>query len=86
MLAGCHVAVLSSAYEGFGLAPAEAMAIGLPVVAFDCGGVLCDYLKDQVTGFCIRDGDIDAFADAIERFHLPIFTCGVGCLSRHSGW
>jgi len=39
LMSGCDVFVLSSAWEGFGLVVAEAMACERAVVATDCGGV-----------------------------------------------
>ncbi len=38
-----------ASYEDFGIAPIEAMAAGLPVVAYKAGGAL-DYVKPGVTG------------------------------------
>lgn len=54
----------SPAPEGFPRVVLESMARGIPVVAFDLGGV-ADALGD--TGFRIPAGDLNAFEDAIER-------------------
>ena len=50
--------------EGFGLAVAEAMACGLPVVASDCSSIpeLVDHGKG---GFLCPVGDVEAFAEKI---------------------
>ncbi len=52
--------------EGFGLAAAEAMACGLPVTATDCSSLpeLIDHGKG---GFLCPLGDVQAFADSINR-------------------
>ena len=50
--------VSSSLHEGFGLIFLEAMACGLPIVAFDNGGHR-DFLKDWETGFLAPVGNVD---------------------------
>ncbi len=52
--------------ETQGLVTAEAQASGLPVVAFDSGGVKYT-LKDKVTGFIVKEGDIKGMTDNIEK-------------------
>jgi glycosyltransferase involved in cell wall biosynthesis len=64
-----HLAVLSSRYEGFCLSLAEAMGAGLPGVAFACGGVIEEYLKDGVNGFLVPSGAVESMADRMEWFH-----------------
>ena len=66
-LESAHVAVLTSEYEGFCLSLAEGMGAGLPGVAFDCGGVVSDYLKHGENGFLLPFGDVKAMADAIQQ-------------------
>ena len=62
--AGTHLYVQPSRHEGFGLAVAEAMAGGLPVVASAVGG-LVEVLDDGRAGVLVRPDDPDALADAV---------------------
>lgn len=59
--------VMSSNYEGFPMVMIEAMACGLPVVAFDfkCGPK--DIISDGENGLIIRNGDIEALAEGMMR-------------------
>lgn len=52
--------------EGFGLAVAEAMACGLPVVASNCSA-LPELIDDGLGGYLCRPGDAADFADKINR-------------------
>ncbi len=58
---------MTSHYEGFPMVMIEAMACGLPVVTFDypCGPK--DIITDGVDGLIVKDGDLKAFADAMEK-------------------
>lgn len=50
--------------EGFGLAVAEAMSCGLPVVASDCSSIP-ELLDDRKGGFLCPVGDVDSFVEKI---------------------
>ncbi len=58
------VLVLPSYYETFGLAALEAMAFGLPVVAFK-SGALPEVIEDGVSGILTTPGDSGALARAL---------------------
>lgn len=60
------VFVLPSLAEGTPLAIIEAMAVGLPVVASNVGGV-SDLVHDGETGILVSPGDTDELIDAIIR-------------------
>ena len=55
---------MTSNYEGFGMVLVEAMACGVPAVAFDCKCGPKDIIKDGENGLLVRNGDIQALADA----------------------
>ena len=52
--------------EAFGRVPAEAQAMGRPVIAFAHGGAL-ETVRDGETGWLVPPGDIGALADAIRE-------------------
>ncbi|MDI2130199.1 glycosyltransferase family 4 protein [Yinghuangia seranimata] len=56
----------TSNYEGFGIAVAEAMCAGVPVVGTAVGGVN-DVVENGVTGRLVRKGDRDALAAAVRE-------------------
>ncbi|TDB84147.1 glycosyltransferase family 4 protein [Actinomadura sp. KC216] len=65
-LVEASVFALPSRAEGFPMSVLEAMAYGLPTVAFDCApGVRA--LLDERTGALVEPGDTAAFAQELER-------------------
>ncbi len=62
---------IPSLYEPFGIVALEAMASGIPVVAYDVGG-LSEIIDDQKTGFKIHVGDIDRLANQLKYVYENI--------------
>jgi glycosyltransferase involved in cell wall biosynthesis len=62
VLAALHVLTVTSRQDAFPLVVLEAMALGVPVVAFDSGG-----LREELgpTGILVPPGDINAMAQAV---------------------
>lgn len=52
--------------ENQGLVLMEAQAMGLPIVAFDAGGV-GEGIKDQITGILVSSGEVELFAQKVKE-------------------
>lgn len=64
------IMVVPSLYdESFGLISVEAMASGVPVVAFACGGIP-EVVKNDEDGFVVPIGDVDSMADKIKELTI----------------
>lgn len=63
---GSHLYLSAALNEPFGLAPLEAMAHGLPVVAVNSGGP-AETVLDRETGFLIPGNDDGALASAVVK-------------------
>jgi glycosyltransferase involved in cell wall biosynthesis len=57
----CHIFVLPTSAEAFGIAAIEASASGLPVIATRIGG-LVDIVADGKTGFLVPEADTNALS------------------------
>lgn len=81
LMCACDVLVLSSAWEGFGLVVAEAMACERVVVATDCGGVK-EVVGDE--GYLVAPRDSGALALALgQALSLSLEeTQRLGCFAR----
>ena len=65
-LQASDILCLTSEYEGFGIVLIEAMAKGIPVIAFEYVGVH-DIINDGVDGFVIPFGDVDRYAEKLKQ-------------------
>lgn len=68
-LAAANALVLPSRREGGGLAALEAMAMGLPVIGSNVGGIP-EYVLDGATGRIVPPADERALAEAMTEFAL----------------
>jgi glycosyltransferase involved in cell wall biosynthesis len=77
LMAQSELFVLPSTYEAHGIVVMESMAVGTPVIASDCCGAARDLVKQGVTGWMFRSGDV---AD-LQRVLLA--ACGTPNAVRH---
>lgn len=66
IMAETDVFVFPSLLEGYGMVLVEAQVYGLPIVSFDNSAMPYN-VKNDKNGYAISTGDINAFADAIEK-------------------
>jgi glycosyltransferase involved in cell wall biosynthesis len=71
-LLGRCAALVFPPREDFGIAPVEAMAAGVPVIAYRAGGAL-DYLQDGVGGVFFDAQEPASLAAALARFDPAAF-------------
>ncbi|MDQ7842945.1 MAG: glycosyltransferase [Armatimonadota bacterium] len=67
LMQAARVFVLSSRFEGFGMALLEALALSVPVVSTDCGAGPREILADGRFGRLVPPEDPEALARAIEE-------------------
>ncbi|BFN36296.1 glycosyltransferase family 4 protein [Fidelibacter multiformis] len=68
--------------EPFGLAGVEAFSYGLPVIAFDVGGIH-EWLIDHCNGYRVPPNDVSSFASTIDEL---LRNPGLRRQMGHAGW
>ncbi|OAJ53694.1 hypothetical protein A6V36_35770 [Paraburkholderia ginsengiterrae] len=85
-LGRCDLFALPSRYEGWSMALMEAMALGLPTVAFDCPSGPRDLTEGGKSGVLIDNGDAEGFVVALRSMmsKSPAERCSVGRIGADS--
>lgn len=77
--------LMTSRYEGFGMVLAEAMACGVPCVAFDCPVGPGEIITNGEDGYLVPDGDSAAFAEKIiQLIENPQLRLDMGAKAKES--
>lgn len=63
---GASIYVMTSRSEGFPMVLLEAMALGLPCVAYDCPIGPRSIIINNENGFLVEDGNMDSFVQKVE--------------------
>ena len=69
LLAGQHVFLLASAFEGLPIGVLEAMAQGCVPVASDVRSGIREVIADGVNGFLVKSGDVAGFASRLAELY-----------------
>jgi glycosyltransferase involved in cell wall biosynthesis len=84
LYAGSDVFVLATWFEGYGMALAEALAHGLPVVSTDAGATRATVPKGA--GILVPPGDSGALSRALARvIEDPVLRCRLAAGARQAG-
>lgn len=82
-LSAANLYVSASRLEGMPVAPLEAMATGLPVIASDAKGLADIFSSEDSGGILFPSGDVEALSQAIYRLRTdPALRARFGALAR----
>jgi UDP-D-galactose:(glucosyl)LPS alpha-1,6-D-galactosyltransferase len=63
----CSVLVMTSEYEGFAMAPVEAISRGLPVISTDCHAGPADVIISSVNGWLVPVGGVAQLTERMQN-------------------